>query len=117
MKVTWTATGETETINNISSNQSIIIKEGSGILSNDTVLKATTFGVYPNPSNNGIFKITTTNQEIISLQVFDLSGRLIIKKSDISNNDEINLSQYQKGIYMARLSSKTKNEVLKLILD
>ena len=118
VKVTWTATGETETINNISSNQSIIIKEGSGILSNDTVLKATTsFGVYPNPSNNGIFKITTTNQEIISLQVFDLSGRLIIKKSDISNNDEINLSQYQKGIYMARLSSKTKNEVLKLILD
>ena len=87
VKVTWTATGETETINNISSNQSIIIKEGSGILSNDTVLKATTFGVYPNPSNNGIFKITTTNQEIISLQVFDLSGRLIIKKSDISNND------------------------------
>ena len=118
VKVTWTATGETETINNISSNQSIIIKEGSGILSNDTVLKAaTSFGVYPNPSNNGIFKITTTNQEIISLQVFDLSGRLIIKKSDISNNDEINLSQYQKGIYMARLSSKTKNEVLKLILD
>ena len=117
LKVTWTATGETETINNISSNQSIIIKEGSGILSNDTVLKATTFGVYPNPSNNGIFKITTTNQEIISLQVFDLSGRLIIKKSDISNNDEINLSQCQKGIYMARLSSKTKNEVLKLILD
>ena len=117
VKVTWTATGETETINNISSNQSIIIKEGSGILSNDTVLKATTFGVYPNQSNNGIFKITTTNQEIISLQVFDLSGRLIIKKSDISNNDEINLSQCQKGIYMARLSSKTKNEVLKLILD
>ena len=117
VKVTWTATGETETINNISSNQSIIIKEGSGILSNDIVFKATTFGVYPNPSNNGIFKITTTNQEIISLQVFDLSGRLIIKKSDISNNDEINLSQYQKGIYMARLSSKTKNEVLKLILD
>ena len=117
VKVTWTATGETETINNISSNQSIIIKEGSGILSNDTVFKTTTFGVYPNPSNNGIFKITTTNQEIISLQVFDLSGRLIIKKSDISNNDEINLSKYQKGIYMARLSSKTKNEVLKLILD
>ena len=117
VKVTWTATGETETINNISSNQSIIIKEGSGILSNDIVFKTTTFGVYPNPSNNGIFKITTTNQEIISLQVFDLSGRLIIKKSDISNNDEINLSKYQKGIYMARLSSKTKNEVLKLILD
>ena len=117
LKVTWTATGETETINNISSNQSIIIKEGSGILSNDIVFKTTTFGVYPNPSNNGIFKITTTNQEIISLQVFDLSGRLIIKKSDISNNDEINLSKYQKGIYMARLSSKTKNEVLKLILD
>ena len=117
VKVTWTTTGESEIINNIAVNQAIIIKEGSGILSSVNNLKDTKFAVYPNPSANGVFKILVANQEIVSLQVFDLSGRLITKKIDLINNDQINLSQYQKGIYIARFSSETKNEVLKLIID
>ena len=117
VKVTWTTTGESEIINNIAANQAIIIKEGSGILSSVNNLKDTKFAVYPNPSANGVFKILVANQEIVSLQVFDISGRLITKKIDLKNNDQINLSQYQKGIYIARFSSETKNEVLKIIID
>ena len=117
VKVTWTATGESEIINNIAANQAITIKEGSGVLSSVNNLKDTTFRVYPNPSANGFFKISVANQEIVSLQVFDISGRLITKKIDLKNNDQINLSQYQKGVYIARFSSETKNEVLKLIID
>ena len=117
VKVTWTTTGESEIINNIAANQAIIIKEGSGILSSVNNLKDTKFAVYPNPSANGVFKILVANQEIVSLQVFDISGRLITKKIDLKNNDQINLSQYQKGVYIARFSSETKNEVLKLIID
>jgi len=117
VKVTWTATGESEIINNIAANQAITIKEGSGVLSSVNNLKDTTFSIYPNPSANGIFKISVSNQEIVSLQVFDISGRLITKKIDLKNNDQINLSQYQKGVYIGRFSSETKNEVLKLIID
>ena len=117
VKVTWTATGESEIINNIAANQAITIKEGSGVLSSVNNLKDTTFSIYPNPSANGFFKISVANQEIVSLQVFDISGRLITKKIDLKNNDQINLSQYQKGVYIARFSSETKNEVLKLIID
>lgn len=117
VKVTWTATGETETINNVTANQAIIIKEGSGILSSDSISKETTFSVYPNPSNNGIFKLSVVNEKKVSLQVFDLSGRLIIEKNDLKNNDIINLSQYSKGVYIARLSSETKNNSLKLVIN
>ena len=117
VKVTWTATGETEIINNIAANQAIIIKEGSGILSSENNLKETAFSLYPNPSSNGIFKLSVLNQEKVSVQVFDISGRLITKKNDVRDNDQINLSQYQKGIYIARLSSETKNKTLKLVVD
>ena len=117
VKVTWTATGETETINNVTANQAIIIKEGSGILSSDSISKETTFSVYPNPSNNGIFKLSVVNEKKVSLQVFDLSGRLIIEKNDLKNNDIINLSHYSKGVYIARLSSETKNNSLKLVIN
>ena len=117
VKVTWTATGEIEIINNIAANQAIIIKEGSGVLSSENNLKDTTFSVYPNPSSNGIFKLSVLNQEKVSVQVFDISGRLITKKNDVRDNDQINLSQYQKGIYIARLSSETNNKTLKLVVD
>lgn len=117
VKVTWTATGEIEIINNIAANQAIIIKEGSGVLSSENNLKETAFSVYPNPSSNGIFKLSVLNQEKVSVQVFDISGRLITKKNNLKDNDQINLSQYQKGIYIARLSSETNNRTLKLFID
>lgn len=117
VKVTWTATGEIEIINNIAANQAIIIKEGSGVLSSENNLKETAFRVYPNPSSNGIFKLSVLNQEKVSVQVFDISGRLMTKKNNLKDNDQINLSHYQKGIYIARLSSETNNRTLKLIID
>ena len=117
VKVTWTATGEIEIINNIAANQAIIIKEGSGVLSSENNLKETAFSVYPNPSSNGIFKLSVLNQEKVSVQVFDISGRLITKKNNLKDNDQINLSHYQKGIYIARLSSETNNRTLKLFID
>ena len=117
VKVTWTATGETEIITNIAANQAIIIKEGNGILSTENNLKNTAFSIYPNPSSNGIFKLSVLNQEKVSIQVFDISGRLITEKNNLRDNDQINLSQYQKGIYIARLSSETKNKTLKLVVD
>jgi len=117
VKVTWTATGEIEIINNIAANQAIIIKEGSGVLSSENNLKETAFRVYPNPSSNGIFKLSVLNQEKVSVQVFDISGRLMTKKNNLKDNDQINLSQYQKGIYIARLSSETNNRTLKLFID
>jgi len=117
VKVTWTATGEIEIINNIAANQAIIIKEGSGVLSSENNLKETTFSLYPNPSSNGIFKLSVLNQEKVSVQVFDISGRLITKKNNLKDNEQINLSQYQKGIYIAKLSSETNNRTLKLIID
>jgi len=117
VKVTWTATGETEIITNIAANQAIIIKEGNGILSTENNLKDTAFSIYPNPSSNGIFKLSVLNQEKVSIQVFDISGRLITEKNNLRDNDQINLSQYQRGIYIARLSSETKNKTLKLVVD
>ena len=117
VKVTWTATGEIEIINNIAANQAIIIKEGSGVLSSENNLKETAFSVYPNPSSNGIFKLSVLNQEKVSVQVFDISGRLMTNKNNLKDNDQINLSHYQKGIYIARLNSETNNRTLKLIID
>ena len=117
IKVTWTATGITETISNIDVNQAIIIKEGSGILSNTDIQTDNLFSMYPNPSNNGIFKLSISDNERVSLQIFDLSGRLVTKKDDLRNNDEIDVSHYHKGIYIAKISSGRNISSIKLLVN
>ena len=117
IKVTWTATGTTETINNVDVNQAIIIKEGSGILSNTDIQTDNLFSMYPNPSNNGIFKLSISDNERVSLQIFDLSGRLVTKKDDLRNNDEIDVSHYHKGIYVAKISSGSNISSIKLLVN
>ena len=117
IKVTWTATGTTETINNVDVNQAIIIKEGSGILSNTDIQTDNFFSMYPNPSNNGIFKLSILDNETVSLQIFDLSGRLVTKKDDLRNNDEIDVSHYHKGIYVAKISSGSNISSIKLLVN
>ena len=115
--MTWTATGIIETITNVDVNQAIIIKEGSGILSNTDIQTDNLFSMYPNPSNNGVFKLSISDNERVSLQIFDLSGRLVTKKDDLRNNDEIDVSHYHKGIYVAKISSGSNISSIKLLVN
>jgi len=117
LKVTWTATGVTETFTNIEANQSITIKEGIGILSNNNYVIEDLLSIYPNPSNDGTFKLSVKNNESHTLKVYDLSGRLIVKIKNIKDNDEFSLNYCKKGIYIANLSSSQKNSIIKLVLN
>ncbi len=117
LKVTWTATGVTETFNNIEANQSVTIKEGIGILSNNNYTIEGLLSIYPNPSNDGVFKLSVKNNESHTLKVYDLSGRLMVKIKNIKDNDEFSLNHCKKGIYIANLSSSQKNSIIKLVLN
>ena len=117
VKVTWTSTGATETFNNIEANQSITIKEGIGILNDNNYIVEDLLSIYPNPSNDGVFKLSTKNNESNTLKVYDLSGRLIFKVKNLKNNDEFSLNHCKKGIYAANLSSGKKSSTIKLVLN
>ena len=112
IKVTWNKTGITETINNVQPNQAITIQEGNGILdatSNELIY----FNVYPNPSKNGIFNFISGDASDYFIEVFDISGRMVISKTQIENT--INLSSLSKGIYLAKVNSDGKTKTIKLI--
>ena len=117
VKVTWTSTGATETFNNIEANQSITIKEGIGILNDNDYIVEDLLSIYPNPSNDGVFKLSTKNNESNTLKVYDLSGRLIFNVKNLKDNDEFSLNHCKKGIYVANLSSGKKSSTIKLVLN
>ncbi len=72
--------------------------------------------VYPNPSN-GIFKIES-NEEINSIQVLDITGR-VIKQFAFSNNKniELNISDLNKGTYIIFVGNETNVKYFRISLQ
>lgn len=62
--------------------------------------------VYPNPTD-GIVNIEMT-EEIESIQVYDMNGRLVLSRNNLSGNHEvIDLSDCKPGNYMLRVNNMT----------
>jgi subtilisin family serine protease len=70
--------------------------------------------IYPNPTNDFINLKTDDNSNISSYSVYDQYGLLRIRKSELENN-KINISVLNSGVYYLRLNINNKWIVKKLI--
>ncbi|AEW86130.1 T9SS type A sorting domain-containing protein [Flavobacterium columnare] len=63
-------------------------------------------GVFPNPSN-GIFRLNVNIQEPLKMAVYNISGKLVFEKAfqSLTSNDEINISDNPKGVYLLDIKS------------
>lgn len=71
------------------------------------------FGVYPNPTN-GIFQINTESP--VKLTVVDMLGKTIYQSENITSESLIDLSGFQKGVYLAKIVSENGLSTEKVIL-
>ena len=72
--------------------------------------------IHPNPSE-GIFNIEMKNILNFHYEIFDINGKSITNKIDVTlNSFEINLSKYSKGIYFLKLQSNESVITKKLII-
>ena len=58
--------------------------------------------VYPNPTNGTVY-VRTGEQPVLELQVFDMFGRMLSRKSVAENDCTVDLSGYAPGTYILRL--------------
>jgi hypothetical protein len=70
--------------------------------------------VSPNPSTDGIFRIRNIDAEALAT-VSDISGKIILKKNADRQDNILNLSQYNQGIYLLKLQTDEKIYTGKLI--
>ena len=117
VKVTWTGTNIEDVINDVNANQSITIKEGIGVLTSNDIQTNSLFSLYPNPSYDGVFKLSVNNNKSNTLKVYDLAGRLILKIKNLKDKDQFSLNHCKKGIYLAKVSSDHKSSTIKLVLN
>lgn len=73
--------------------------------------------VYPNPSKSTFnFKFETESSELVTIQLFDLSGRLVQEYNSLSPDDVITIgSELKAGIYVASVTQGLKKKQIKII--
>lgn len=69
------------------------------------------FAIYPNPTN-GYFAIKS-NRSVEEISIFDISGKLI---KTFTEQNEYDVSELSKGMYLINIKSSMGNSVEKLIL-
>lgn len=91
----------------------------SAVLGNEDFTAIQDVAVYPNPSN-GIFNIAKNSAVSINkVRVFDTNAKLLkeINTEITDQNNSINLSELNKGIYFMELSNDNDQVVKKILID
>lgn len=67
---------------------------------------------YPNPVADQLnFLYSNPNQEVVDLQLFDVSGKLLWSKQNITDNQQIDFNGKPKGTYFIKLTTEKKEEI------
>ncbi len=72
--------------------------------------------IYPNPANNFV-AIELNEAKEKTIEVFDITGRIIISEQTADTKKQINISQLDEGVYYVRVSCNSLQHISKLIKE
>lgn len=88
-----------------------VYEHNPALSTNDVVIKDENFiSVYPNPTTSMLF--VKTNQEVKRITVFSILGK---KVTEIKGSNELNMTNYQSGIYILKIDT-AKNSITKKVV-
>ena len=74
------------------------------------------FKAYPNPTKNS-WNITSGNEDITSVRVYDILGKSVYAKTASSKEVTVNASDLSKGVYFAKVSTAKGTSTVKLVKE
>ncbi len=74
------------------------------------------YQLYPNPAKNVLYVRSGENTSIVSLKIYDYTGKLVISEN-VKNNTALNVELLNAGIYLAEINANGKKEVAKFIKE
>ncbi|ARV05994.1 hypothetical protein BTO04_04435 [Polaribacter sp. SA4-10] len=78
-------------------------------------IEPTIASVYPNPSND-LVNISLEKGQLLKIELFSMTGRLLFKKDLNSKTYALNISEYQSGVYLVRVFNQNNDVVNTTIL-
>ena len=83
----------------------------------NTTFSAGTISLYPNPTSNRITISNNGTERISKLAIYDVTGKRIYNIDDNSLDAiTIDVSHYEKGIYLVELTSDTNSKITKKLI-
>ncbi len=82
-------------------------------------LAQSTIYIYPNPTK-GLLKVEINSNgenKPVSLQVYDISGKILLQQSNVASFAALDLSNQPAGVYILRLISDTEKSEWKIIKE
>ena len=70
--------------------------------------------LYPNPTT-GIFTIESTNGLAKTIQISDITGRVVLNHSTSDDLINLNVSNLANGVYYVKVSSNNRSDVMKIV--
>ena len=77
-------------------------------------VSSTTFSIYPNPTNTGKVTISSSNNDAITVQVFDVLGKQV--KNEMLTNNTLNVSDLNTGLYILKITQNNASTTKKLVI-
>lgn len=75
------------------------------------------FKIYPNPNESGLLKISTSNSSTFEVKLIDAIGRIIYQEQSNNPLTELDLTQFEKGVYILYFTTENSNFTKKLIYN
>jgi len=95
----------------------ILLVNESAVGVENTTGKNTGFSVYPNPTAGMVsLRMNVENGAVFDLDVVDLLGKVVVRKSISDKQTELDLTGLRKGIYFVRTSVNGVASVTKLVI-
>jgi len=74
--------------------------------------------IYPNPAKDIVYiKQNNRSSELCTVKIFDMLGNLIQTTKTINEQMCINISSFNKGLYLIEISTESANKISKLIIQ
>ncbi len=125
IKIRWLGERDLQTVYDIPTNRRILITQQEDNFTTNTkeVLKKKAIKIFPNPSKDQLFidlADFNNTQNSIDLTVISVSGKVMVApiiNDSTSPFTEVNLTSLPSGVYFLKVTTITKNQVLKFVKE
>ena len=71
--------------------------------------------MYPNPVSGNTLHLTSTANAAMSVQIFDLLGKEVVKSNVVNNS--VNIAKLTAGVYVVKITEEGKTATRKLVVQ
>ena len=92
----------------------IYVRNLSDITLSTDNFETTNFSLSPNPTNTGFVTVTSSNNDAMNVQVFDILGKQV--KNEILSSNTLDVSNLNTGLYIVKITQNNASTTKKLVI-